>query len=254
VTSGKLKRKFLFVAFAVCTLAAHARAQGGPPMITDDPGTPGNGHLEANIAATIERKSDEQSWELPVLDLNYGVGERIQLNFETSFTLLKRDDHGAIGGAGTSSAAVKWRFLDEATDGISMSMYPRVEWNVLQSSVRRGLVDDGTHVLLPVQVAHRFGIADVDLEIGSRLNSVGRCEWIYGVVAATSVTSTTEVMAELNGSARTSFDRDRLTVNAGLRQKLSSHLNLITSLGTDVRTAPGQRDTIVGYFGGQLEY
>src|SRR6202040_3548188 len=114
-----LKRKFLFVAFAVCTLAAHARAQGGPPMITDDPGTPGNGHLEANIAATIERKSDEQSWELPVLDLNYGVGERIQLNFETSFILLKRDDRGAIGGAGASSAAVKWRFLDEATDGIS---------------------------------------------------------------------------------------------------------------------------------------
>jgi hypothetical protein len=30
-----------------------AFAQGGPPMVTDDPGTPGDGHWEINIASLL---------------------------------------------------------------------------------------------------------------------------------------------------------------------------------------------------------
>jgi hypothetical protein len=242
------------VLFVGILSGASARAQGGPPMLTDDPGTPGNGHLETNVAVTVEHGAHNQSWELPVLDLNYGVGERIQLNLQTSMVLLKRDDHGPIGGWGDTSAAVKWRFLDEERNGVSLSVFPRLEWNSLRSSVRRGLVEDGTRLLLPVEIARGFGLVDLDAEAGVLLNSVGRSEWIYGIVAGVPVTSTTNVMVELHGNARTNLTLDRLSLNAGLRQKLTSSVFLITSAGRDLRSAPGERLSFIGYFGVQLVY
>jgi hypothetical protein len=58
----------LFRALLICIVAGReVLAQGGPPMITDDPGTPGNGHFEINIAATLAQWPHQQSWELPAL-------------------------------------------------------------------------------------------------------------------------------------------------------------------------------------------
>jgi hypothetical protein len=221
-------------------------------MITDDPGTPGNGHFEINLAVAFERRPSEVSWDLPAIDLNYGVGERIQLTLQTAPVLLKRSGDGPIGGLGSTEAAVKWRFLDEETSGFSVSTFPRVIFNVLDSSVRRGLAEDGTRVQFPVQIAKKVGAVDLDCEFGPLLSSVGRSEWIYGVVAGTAVTSTTNLMAEFHGTARTSFVRGRLTVNVGVRQKLTGPAVLIASLGRDVRSPPGERISLVGYFGVQL--
>jgi hypothetical protein len=223
-------------------------------MITDDPGTPGSGHFEINIATTLARRPHEQSWGLPALDLNYGLGERIQLTLQTSLVVLKRSDHGPIGGLGKTEAAVKWRFLDEETNGFSVSTFPRVIFNVLHSSVRRGLVDDGTRVQCPVQVARKFGVVDLDFEFGPVLSSVGRGEWLYGIVGGTDVTKTTELMAELQGSARTSFARDVLTVNVGIRQKLSDWCTFIASVGHDVRSPDDEPLALIGYCGVQLVF
>src|SRR3954465_10554596 len=99
-----------FALTALITLATRISfAQGGPPMITDDPGTPGNGKWENNFAIIFEHRWDETSYDLPQLDLNYGVGEHIQLTLQTAPALLKRDGHGAIGGLGGTEAALKWR-------------------------------------------------------------------------------------------------------------------------------------------------
>jgi hypothetical protein len=234
--------------------ARKARAQGGPPMLTDDPGTPGNGHTELNLAVTIERRADEQLWELPIVDMNYGVGERIQLNFETSFNALQRDDRGAVAGPGSTSVAIKWRFFDQGHDGFSVSTYPRIEWNTFPSSVHRGLVEDGTRGFLPMQIAHGFGPFDLDIEVGSLLSTIGRAEWVYGFVAGLPVTSKTNLMAELHGSARTNFNRDELTVNVGVRQKFNDSVALIASLGRDLRSPPGERIPLIGYLGMQLEF
>jgi hypothetical protein len=239
----------------ICALAVHAaRGQGGPPMITDDPGTPGSGHWEINIATTLERRPHEQSWGLPALDLNYGLGERIQLTLQTSFVVLKRSDHGPIGGMGNVEAAVKWRFLDEETNGFSVSTFPRIIFSVLHSSVRRGLADDGTRVQCPVQVARKFGHVGLDFEFGPVLSSIGRSEWLYGIVGGTDVSKTTELMAELQGTARTSFTRDVLTVNVGIRRKLTDQAILIASLGHEVRTPADQPLAFIGYCGVQLLY
>ena len=61
-------------------------------------------------------------------------------------------------------------------------------------------------------------------------------------------------MAELHGTSRTNFSRDVLTVNFGLRQKLTDSAVLITSLGHDVRAPDDQALAFIGYFGVQLLY
>src|SRR5438046_1155989 len=145
----------MFALFPFCGPRAHA--QGGPPMITDDPGTPGNGKFEINLAIAFERHPSEIAFDAPAIDINYGVGENIQLTIQTAPVILKRSDHGPIGGLGATETALKWRFLDEEKFGADVSMFPRVIFNIVQSSVRRGLSEDGTRVQLPFQVAKKFG-------------------------------------------------------------------------------------------------
>jgi hypothetical protein len=66
-----------------------ASAQGGPPLMTDDPDTPGPGYWEINLAVLLQKSHGEQRLDLPRLDVNYGVGERIQLKFEMPWVDLQ---------------------------------------------------------------------------------------------------------------------------------------------------------------------
>src|SRR5437660_2086931 len=237
----------------VAAVARVAFGQGGPPMITDDPGTPGNGKWENNFAIAFEHRSDETAYDVPAIDLNYGVGEHIQLTLQTGPVLLKRSGHGLIGGLGGTEAAVKWRFLDEEKSGFDASMFPRVIFNITQSSVRRGLAEDGTRFQIPFQVAKTFGRFHADAEFGPLAGTVGRSEWIYGIVGGVELAKTTMLMAELHGISRMNFTRDVLTVNFGLRHQLTDARILIASIGHELRD-PDQARSFIGYLGVQLLY
>ena len=222
-------------------------------MITDDPGTPGNGHWENNIAVVFEHHPNETSWDLPAIDLNYGVGEHIQLTLQGGPVLLKRNGHGLMGGLGGTEAAVKWRFLDEEKSGFDVSMFPRVIFNITQSSVRRDLAEDGTRFQIPFQVAKTFGRFHADAEFGPLAGTVGRSEWIYGIVGGMELAKTTMLMAELNGTSRMNFTRDVLIVNFGIRHQLTDARILIASIGHELRD-PDQARSFIGYLGVQFLY
>jgi len=241
------------VALGLACAARVVLGQGGPPMITDDPGTPGNGKWENNFAITFEYRPGETAYDVPEIDLNYGVGDHIQLTLQTAPVLLKRSGQGLIGGWGGTEAAVKWRFLDEATSGVDMSMFPRVLFNVSQSSVRRGLAEDGTRFQIPFQIAKTFGRLRVDAEFGPLASTVGRSEWLYGIVCGFDVAKTTMLMAELHDESRMNFSRDVLTLNFGLRHEFTENYILIVSMGHELRS-PNQPTALIGYFGMQFVY
>jgi hypothetical protein len=239
------------IAVALWLLAlGNACGQGGPPMITDDPGTPGDGKFEINLAIAFEHRPGETSFDAPAIDINYGVGDRIQLTLQGGPVVLKRSDHGAIGGLGGTEAAVKWRFIDDQRTGLTMSVFPRVIFNISQSAARRGLADDGTRFQLPIQIMKSFPTFDLDFECGALASTVGRAEWLYGMVIGFDVTKKTELMAELHGTSRTNFTDDVLAANVGVRQKLSSHCIFIGSLGYELRSP--QARAFLGYAGVQL--
>ena len=223
-------------------------------MITDDPGTPGNGHWENNLEVVFEHRPGEWAIDAPAVDLNYGWGEHVQLTLQTSAALLKRSDRGLIGGLGGAEAAVKWRFLDEETSGVDMSMFPRILFNVFHSSVKRGLAEAGTRFQIPFQAAKKIGRVDLGLEFGPLVNSTDRGEFIYGLVAATEVSKTTSVMAEVHATSRMNFTRDVVTLNFGWRHDLCDHAIWIASLGHEVHSDTGEALALVGYCGMQFVY
>jgi hypothetical protein len=77
-----------------------ALAQGGPPFRSDDPDTPENRNWEINTVLVGDRNPSEGFYETPNIDINYGLGNRVQLKYEVPLSIHEsRDssDHVAAG-------------------------------------------------------------------------------------------------------------------------------------------------------------
>lgn len=223
-------------------------------MITDDPGTPGNGHWENNFAFIFSHPPNEWSGGAPGIDLNYGWGDHIQLTLQTSVSFLKRNDRGLESGPGGVETAVKLRFLDEDKSGLDMSMFPRLLFNVVHSSVRRGLSEAGTRFQIPFEVAKKIGPVELGTEFGPLVSSVGASQFLYGIVASQEITKKTSIMLEVHATSRVNLDNDVVTVNLGWKHTISEHAVWIASLGHDVHSGESAPLALVGYCGLQLLY
>jgi hypothetical protein len=242
--------------------AAVAHAQGGPPMITDDPGTPGDGHWEINIAALSDHTDGVDTYQLPLLDLNYGVGDRVQLKFEIPW-IVQRNAGGSRDGSGNGLAGVKWRFFDAGEDGWQMSMYPQVEFNPPKSlAPRRGLADAGTSWLLPMEFQHRLGDVDVNFEVGRWLRPESLPDtWIAGVVVGHEVYKGFELLVELHDETAV-HGGSEVIANFGARWDFSERYTLLLSAGRDVHDglihdsvihdSRGATNTLLTYTGLQI--
>jgi hypothetical protein len=202
------------------------------------------------LRASTERVVDRCAGDRPELRL----GDHIQLTLQTSLAILKRSDQGAVAGIGGTEAAIKWHFLDQGRNIVDMSMFPRIIFNITPSSVRRGLSEDGTRFQIPFQVAKNFGPIDLDFEFGPLVSTVGRSEFLYGIVGGTEVSKRTTIMAELRGTSHMNFTRDTVTLNFGWRHKLNEHAIWIGSLGHELRTPGDEQLALIGYCGVQLVY
>src|SRR5882672_2050100 len=158
-------RSLIFIPLACVAAAAllavvpgSAHAQGGPPMVTDDPETPGDGKWEINIAA-LGARSRSGRWDvsLPDADINYGWGDRVQLKLDVPWSFMREPGEGWKSGLGTANAGVKWRFFDGGEEGLSMSTYPQYLSSWSASSKRRGVSADDREFFLPVEVATKAG-------------------------------------------------------------------------------------------------
>ena len=188
---------------------AQVFAQGGPPLLTDDPGTPGNRNWEINIAFTHFRSPEERGIEAPLLDINYGLGDRIQLKYEVPY--LFDSDEGAPyrTAVGNSLIGVKWRFFQESDEkGWNISTYPQLELNNPFNSEALGLVDRGPRFLLPVEITKVFGPVEVNFEGGYWFSQDASNERILGLAFGRQFTKRFEGLAEiyddvvLGGTAR----------------------------------------------------
>src|SRR5438046_6049334 len=108
-----LLRSALLVTLGTGMIPAHAFAQGGPPLITDDPDTPGPGHWEINLAALLDRGGLVRRLDAPRLDVNYGVGRRVQLKLEVPWVSLRDEKNRIQSGMGNAVTGLKWRFIGQ---------------------------------------------------------------------------------------------------------------------------------------------
>jgi Putative MetA-pathway of phenol degradation len=226
-------------------------AQGGPPLLTDDPETPGDRNWEINAAATWEHRGQGWYWEAPLLDINYGWGAHLQLKYEIPYLLQDTDATRVQSGLGNSLLGIKWRFLDVEQHGIAVSVYPQVEFNNPTSSRRRGLVNGHTAVLLPVEIARKFGRFSVNLEVGYTVIEREKDEWLYGLAAGYEVYERLQLIGELHGVTQTQGAEDELIFQVGVRQEITKHVGLLFAIGHGLRAPQGEAIMLLGYFGVQ---
>ena len=75
----------LILALFLALAANSAFAQGGPPYYTNDPGTPGHLNWEINLGYMPFFYSNQSVSHVPDVDINFGVGDRVQLTYENAW-------------------------------------------------------------------------------------------------------------------------------------------------------------------------
>lgn len=227
-------------------------AGGSAPLTTEDPGTPGPGRWEINLGVATERRPGVRVSALPLLDLNYGVGETMQLKFEVPWLAQHEDGHASVSGLGNSLFGVKWRWHDGGDDGLSLSVFPRVEFNSPGSSARdRGLVEDGSVLALPVQLEKAWGPVTLNLQFGREFSAGGDL-WSYGAAIRHRTHARCEIGAELVGGAIPGFGRSQLMANLCLAVDVGGRTSLLVSAGRELHNHDEPRATLIGYVGWQL--
>jgi len=245
-----------FLMAACCLLIFSSLAQAGPPLLTSDTGTPDAGHWEINAGFSLELSLSDSQAVIRALDINYGLGERIQLKVELPWIFSNPDRDEAKNGVGNSVFGVKWRFLDEDRHGIAMSTYPQCEFNTARSSVDKGLVDKGTKFILPFEIERKIGAVNITGEIGYIFNPENENQWFYGLAFGYKTSDRIEWVGEIFGVTSSNFDwaAHDLVFNLGFRWNLIKWLNLNTSVGRSLHPVAGNEKTLLLYSGLQFVF
>ena len=253
-----MKPVFPVIVFVIAMILASASepafAQSSPPLLTNNPGTPGSGRWEINIGFAMERLHHETLYEAPILDINYGLGERVQLKYEIPWVFLNEKGTGTINGLGNSEIGLKYRFLDEKPHGVSMSIYPQLSFNNPTSSADRGLVDPGMKLILPLQMVRHVGPLGLNLEIGYSSIEHAADEWLYGLAAAWPLAERFELLGEVNGTAVRDFRSDVLVFNIGGLLRVHEKINLLFSAGRSFRISDSTETKLLGFAGLQFAF
>jgi hypothetical protein len=266
-------RNFFSFALILAVLAAAplARAQGGPPFITDDPGTPGNRQWEINLGLMGNHNPANSSYQLPNLDINYGWGDRIQLMY-SPYLAAATDEHNTTrAGLGESVFGVKWRYFEHHRAGepksdenlnFSLGTYPQVTINNPSGSVRRGIVEPGPQYYLPVEFTTKWGPIDFDGEVGRWIgNRHVPDRWGRGLIAGHEFSERLELYGEIydlqDVNRIGAVPRQRqFTLDFGGRQTLdrAGHLRLLFLGGRAIQAVSRQNSepSWIAYVGVQF--
>jgi hypothetical protein len=237
-------------------VAAAAHAQGGPPFITDDPGTPGNHHWEINFGWIANHNPGQSYYEIPDVDMNYGWGDKVQLKYELPVAGGTDTSGGTGFGLGESLIGIKMRPYEYHTRGeapsddnmlFSLGFYPQVSINNPTSSVRRGIVEPGPQYYLPMEMTAKWGPVEFDGEIGRWIGNANQPEqWGRGLIAG----------HEFNDKVRTQPKQRSLTLDFGGRQSLDkqNHIRLLFMGGRAIQkvTAQNGEPSWIAYLGVQF--
>jgi hypothetical protein len=245
--------RVLFLVLGISVFADSALAQGGPPFYTNDPGTPGNLNWEINLGYMPFLYSGQSVSHTPDVDLNFGIGDRIQLTYENAWLRVQNPGSSTKFGLGQSNPGVKWRFYEKGEDDLGISIFPQLFLNNPGDAVRRGITPPANSFLMPVEFTKKLGPIHLDYEIGYQVFTKGATNgWITGLVIGHDVTPKFELDLELYNQGTFHLSFNEPTIDVGGRYKLHSPVILLFMAGRSLEDAGPSHGYFVGYFGVQL--
>ena len=235
------------------TLALSCLATGaawaGPPLLTNDPDTPGPGRWEINLAATGDHTRDGWDVDAPDVDVNRGVGERVQLSLHLASSHARAAAGAWQSGWSPAELGVRWRFFDQGDAGWKLAVQPQWVRSFSRTAERRGFASPHAEVVLPVQASHPVGRVDLVMEVARHVVAHEADAWQAGAFAGFDCRASLRCLAEVN---TTWDDGPRTALNLGAVQAFGPHLNLLASAGTEVGGPASERARFLFYLGAQL--
>lgn len=250
-----MNRQYALIALVSSLAAAvHLCAQGGPPMLTDDPGTPGANKWELNEGWTTLRTPGSTLTGLPELDLNYGIGDRIEVTYFVNYDDLSTSGENSRWGLSDSEFAVKWRFYDTGEGGAQMSVYPQVNiptpWT---HSDRRGFAESGISYELPVEYEKDFKIVSVNLDLGHSFETDHRMDgWFGGICIGRQISKGWDIDGEVHIEADNGASHVEAIMNLATRIDISENYTLMFLVGRDLSNTLGPTSSFMSYVGLQI--
>jgi hypothetical protein len=225
------------------SLAACGRAfAGSPPLVIDDPETPGYRGWEINITSSYEQTREGFEMENPLFDINYGLtSDRDQLKVE--FAVVDVDPSGEEAEWGISDLLVgyKYRFIDfdDTCSGWAVSFYPQVSSPTGDED--RGIGSGQTELSFPFQFQKNFEESKswINPEIGYTvvLGDTDFNNWKMGVAVGKEFTEKLELEGEIGAFIfPNDAEPDFPFFNFGFEYRYSKNINLLGSAGRSFRS------------------
>jgi len=242
---------------ALLLLSAKVWAHAGPPMVTDDPGTPGDGKWEINMALTSASGGGESHFETPLLDLNYGWGEHVQLKYEVPWVISRDDqdsDSSQKTGFDRSTVGVKYRFYDNEETALAVSTYPQFAFRTpVSGELRNRDTETNSEPFLPFEVEEGLGKFQLNQELGYRWEESDESRLVMGLSLSYNPTEATAFYAEIHQEMKVDGSARETLWNLGLAQDLNPTLAFLFSFGqTLTRFEEGQSPQSLVYLAAQL--
>lgn len=229
-------------------------ATGAPPTLTDDTGTPGACHGEADVGIGYMDRPGVQAMDLPCAELRYGLGERGQLTCGISYLTAKDTGCWGVSGLGITVIGGKWRFYGAGENGLLVSMHPQVAFNTAGSHAdRRGLVEDGVAFVWSLQFPHAAGPVTAFGEIGREFNPCDDA-WCYGAAVVYRYTEKIAPAVELGGGCSVRASRSQLSANFSMALDLSENTSLLLAIARELHNQDECRASLVGFVGVQWRH
>lgn len=223
---------------------------GSPPLDVDDPATPGCNKWEVNLTASGDLSRQERIYELPLFDINYGIGDNLQLKYEVPNTLS--DTESAT--VGDSKFGIKYQFYGDDESRLQMAVYPQIQFpNPGRNADAAAPESYGSITTLPFLIAKRIGrtsLGNVMLTGNAGYNLSTRADTANFVSAAvgigTPLFGKTSILAEIATQQALSKDSDEprqqlVKSDLALMGPVGKHFVLFGSVGRSL-VASDERD------------
>lgn len=240
----------IILVFTCFSLRAYG--QGGPPMITDDPGTVDKGHFEINTGIAFEHTFTESQFEFPFIDINYGVSVRQHVNFEVPLVSQYDKGNGMLFGLGKLGIGTKFRFVDQEKSGISIATHPAFSFVISKQAIDKGVVEKGIEFFIPVEFQKDFNQNILGMELGCIINTNEQDAWTYGALYAREFNERINAAVEINGNTNINFDETTLFLNLGSRMTLTPRFRILFSAGKSLVLPKDTESVYIGYLALQI--
>ena len=225
-------------------------AVANPACAVEDADTPGNGNWEINLEANGARSASGWEVEAPAVDVNYGWGDQLQLMAGMPWVSLRETGRDSKSGLGAATIGLKWRFVDQEKHGIAVSTFPQYSWNLVASSLQRGIVGETRQLLVPVQFGGEYGGYGLYAEVGRNFVESGLHETLAGVKITHACSGRASCRIELQRSK--SDAGSQMLAFFGTKLRLTDSVFLKGGVGRDLGPDTPDRRTLIVRFGLQF--